>query len=135
MKSATLIRSYLPDRTVGKLIIHHNNEEFKTLELPDKNNKVNISCIPTGNYRVNRDTTGRHQYYRFDNVIGRTSIEIHIANKIKDLLGCIGLGMAFDGKYNLLNSSEACKLLLSLIGDEDFMLCIRDYNSNFDNWS
>lgn len=134
MKTATLIRSYLPDRTVGKLIAHHNNESLMTLELPDKNNKINISCVPTGNYIVSPDLTGRHQYFRFDEVPGRTDIEFHPATTPADLLGCIGAGMSFDNKYNLVDSVKALKLMQKWFGNESFMLCIRDYNSNFDAW-
>ncbi len=134
MKTATLIRSYLPDRTVGKLTVHHDNLTLMTLELPDKNNQVNVSCIPAGNYLCKRDYTGKHQFYKVTEVQGRTDIEIHIANKPEDLLGCIGLGLKFNDEYNLMYSKKACNALLESMNNEDFMLCIRDYNSFFDGW-
>ena len=128
MKTATITRSYLPDRTVGKLTVHHNNLTLMALELQDKNNQVNISCIPVGNYLCKRDHTGKHQFYKVTEVDGRTDIEIHIATKPEDLLGCIGLGLKFDNKYNLVDSEKACKLLLDSMNNEDFEICIRDYN-------
>ena len=134
MKTATLTRSYLPDRTVGKLTVHHDNLTLMSLELPDKNNQVNISCIPVGNYLCIRDYTGKHQFYKVTEVDGRTDIEIHIARTPRDLLGCIGLGLKFNDEYNLVDSEKACNLLLGSMDNEDFMLCIRDYNSFYDNY-
>lgn len=134
MKAATLIRSFLPDRTVGKLIVHHDDLTLMSLELPDKSNRVNISCIPCGNYLCKRDLTGKHQFYKIMDVPGRADIEIHIANKPEDLLGCTGLGLSFDSKYNLVDSKKACNALLDSMSNEDFMLCIRDYNSFYDGW-
>ena len=134
MKSGTLMRSYLPDRTVGRLTVHHDNLTLMTLELPDNDNEVNISCIPTGNYICKRDNTGKHRFYKITDVEGRTDIEFHIANTIKDLAGCIGLGLSFDDEYNLVSSAKACNMLLDSMNDEDFILCIRDYNSFYDKW-
>ena len=134
MKTATLMRSYLPDRTVGKLTVHHDNLTLMTLELQDKNNQVNISCIPTGNYRCVRDKSGKHQFYKITNVKGRTDIEIHIANKPEDLMGCMALGLRFDDEYNLIDSAKACHAFLESMNDDDFILCIRDYNSFNDEW-
>ena len=134
MKTATLIRSYLPDRTVGKLTVHHDNLTLMSLELADKGNQVDVSCIPCDNYLCKRDFTGKHQFYKVTEVTGRTGIEIHIANKPEDLLGCIGLGLKFDSKYNLVDSKKACNALLDSMNNEDFMLCIRDYNSFYDGW-
>ena len=134
MKTATVTRSYLPDRTVGKLTVHHDNLTLMTLELQDKNNQVNISCIPVGNYLCKRDHTGKHQFYKVTEVDGRTDIEIHIARIPSHLLGCIGLGLKFNDEYNLVDSEKACNLLLDSMNNEDFMLCIRDYNSFYDNY-
>lgn len=136
MKSFTLVRVRLPKKTVGFIDVEHDGKttRFLTLELPDKNNAVNISCIPNGNYIVDRDTTGKHQYYRLREVEGRTDIEIHPARSTRQLQGCIALGLQFALTYDLVNSEEACNLFLELVGDESFMLSIRDFNSYHDEW-
>jgi hypothetical protein len=117
---------------VGQIIA--DSHVFKTLELPWLNNQSFFSCIPTGQYVVKQDKTGKHQFYSITNVYRRTDIEIHIANKVEDLLGCIGLGTSFDIKYNLLNSKVACNKFVEIMGDDDFMLSIRDFNSFIDEW-
>ena len=117
MKTHTLLRSYLPDRTVGQLVI--DGMALATLERPWDDNKVNISCIPEGLYKVTPDATGRHQYYRVNDVPGRTAIEFHFGNKPEHSNGCI-----------LLDAEE----MKNLIGDEVFMLEIRRFAPLKDKW-
>lgn len=62
---------------------------IETLERPWDGNKVNVSCIPEGLYRVHRDKTGRHTWFRVEEVEGRTFIEIHEGYKIEHSNGCI----------------------------------------------
>ncbi len=114
MKHFTLIRSYLSDKTVG--VMSHNSTKFKTLELPWLNNKVNESCIPEGTYLVNRDKTGRYQYYAIQNVTNRTYIEMHIATRVSHLLGCIG--------FSILGIAG----LMDYVGDNSFTLTITHFN-------
>jgi hypothetical protein len=114
MKHFTLIRSYLPDRTVG--VMTHKSTRFKTIELPWLNNKVNESCIPEGTYLVNRDKTGRHRYYAIQNVTNRTYIELHIATRVSHLLGCIG--------FSILGIAG----LMEYVGDNSFTLTITHFN-------
>ena len=92
-----------------------------------------MSCIPEGVYLVKRDKTGRHQWYSVQDVEGRTFIELHGAHKFNELLGCIGIGLGFDDKFNLNCSDEALPKLLSYIGDNDFLLHIRAATK--DDWS
>lgn len=123
MKKFLLTRSYLADKTVGKL----TSKEFTacTLERPWLNNRQDVSCIPEGVYLVKRDKYGRHQWYAVQDVEGRSFIELHIANKVEDLQGCIGLGLGFTDQYNLLSSKRALESLLECVGDNDFLLHIR----------
>lgn len=76
------------DRTAGTLILP-DGSEFKTLERPWLNNRVNVSCIPTGRYIFKRDTHGKHQWFRLLNVEGRTDIEFHTGTKPSHSNGCI----------------------------------------------
>lgn len=123
MRVLTLARSYLPTKTVG--ILSGEGIHFPTLERPWLNNQVSISCIPEGVYHVKRDKTGKHQYYAVQNVVGRTNIEFHTGNVVQHSEGCILVGTGFDERYNLTNSSRAMDKLLSVIGDNDFILNIR----------
>tara|TARA_R110002050_G_scaffold201841_1_gene336991 strand:- start:34455 stop:34898 length:444 start_codon:yes stop_codon:yes gene_type:complete len=67
--------------------------EFKTVELPWKDNEKYVSCIPPGTY-----TAIKHISPKFgpclwiQNVPGRSEILIHPANYWHDLLGCIAPG-------------------------------------------
>ena len=105
----TLKRKYYTDRTEG--LLYNANHELKTLELKWNNNKQNVSCIPEGIYKVVRDYSGKHQYYRVTGVCERTFIEFHVATKTSDLLGCIGL-----------QSKADCQKLIDWYGDDGFML-------------
>lgn len=83
-----LLRRYYEDRTEGKWIFPDGSSCYN-LELPDKNNKVNASCIPLGEYVVCADDTGKHQWFRFKNVPNRTAIEMHEAKTVANLQGCL----------------------------------------------
>lgn len=121
----TLYRTYLEDKTVGVLVFPNGDTVF-TLERPWLDNKVSVSCIPEGQYRVKRDKTGRWQWYAIQDVPGRTFIEIHPANKVSHLEGCIGLGKGWYDEKTLHKSVEACKKLLNFHGDDDFILVIQE---------
>lgn len=60
-------------------------------------------CIPAGIYQVHwaiHHPNGPHPYRcpELDtSAIGRTCIQMHIANKVEELLGCIAVGDSFDG--------------------------------------
>lgn len=62
-----------------------------TIELPWKQNRRNISCIPEGRYEVRkRYTAKRGEHLVVMNVKGRSGILFHPANEAaKELLGCI----------------------------------------------
>lgn len=127
MRKLTLIRSYLPGRTIGKL-----SNGLRTLERAWLDNTVSVSCIPEGVYTVNRDHTGRFQFYQVQDVPGRTFIELHGGVYPKHSEGCILIGMNLDKRYNLQNSAKALDKLIDEIGDESFELTIRSYNPELD---
>lgn len=120
-----LEREYLEDKTIGKFYFP-DGEYVYSLERPWKDNKPNISCIPEGEYVVDRDTTGRHQWYSVRNVEGRTFIEIHIANRVSELQGCIALGLEITDRGTLLHSRKALEKLLNFHGDDSFILQIKE---------
>lgn len=83
-----------------------------TLELPWRNNRRRVSCIPEGRYRVEWSRSGRFgEVYRVLDVPGRSGILIHPGNwagdKFKrlktDVEGCILLG----AKRSTINNQPA----------------------------
>lgn len=62
----------------------------RTMERPWLKNATNISCIPAGNYIIKpHDSPKFGLTYKVCNVIGRTHILFHKANKPSELQGCI----------------------------------------------
>lgn len=117
MNHYQLLRSYLKDRTVGQL--QHGDFALDTLERPWLNNQVDVSCYPEGTYIVRRDTAGRFQYYRVENVPMRSNIEFHKGVIPENSNGC-----------TLLDAPR----LLAYQGDESFLMTVRQFNVYTDKW-
>ncbi|MEO9497720.1 MAG: DUF5675 family protein [Vibrio splendidus] len=68
-----------------------DGSEIMFLERPWLDNAIGKSCIPEGVYIIDRDHTGKHQWYKFrdEQTDPRTYIEIHPANKVSQLEGCL----------------------------------------------
>ena len=123
MKHFTIDRSYIKDRTIGRFT--GMGLDLVTLELPWFFNKRNQSCIPEGTYLCSADNTGKHQWFKINNVVGRDSIEVHIGNYIKNTKGCPLIGLKFDEIHNVMSSEASLKLIKNTVGDEDFILTIK----------
>lgn len=99
MKILTLTRNRRWDSTDGRpgILDIEGIPTFPTIELPWKNNQADISCVSIGEYLIERFYSQRFkmELFRLLNVPNRDAIEIHPANTIHDLLGCIGLGLSF----------------------------------------
>lgn len=82
LKLLRLIRTETDDSGTIGAIYYNNKLICKTLELPDLNNKVSLSCVPAGAYNCRFLTkAGKFsKVYLLDNVTGRTSILIHTGN-------------------------------------------------------
>ena len=81
------------DYIIGRVYL--DNEFFcNSLELPDKGNARNISCIPAGLYdvRLTYSSAFKRTLPLLMNVPGRSGIRIHRGNKAADTQGCILLG-------------------------------------------
>lgn len=90
MMTLHLFRTYYPEGTNGKL--HHGGAEIcETIELPWRNNKRMISCIPEGRYRLVRRMHHKHgDQLALISVPNREAILIHPANfAMTELQGCI----------------------------------------------
>ena len=87
----TASREYLKHYTRTSFALP-NGEQRYFLELPWRDNEIGKSCIPEGVYIVDRDHSGRMQYYalRNEETAPRTFIEIHPATYLRNLEGCLG---------------------------------------------
>jgi hypothetical protein len=125
-----LERVYLPTATPGSWYWPDGTLVCKTLELPDRGNKISAnpflaSCIPEGIYLLmwQAPTVARpYEYYRFQHVPGRhwhdtikaSSCLVHPANYVKQLLGCITPGSRHadlnnDGVIDIADSVKKLK--------------------------
>lgn len=135
MKTVLLIRpAELDDYgTFGELIV--DNFSCFTVELPWRENKRSISCIPEGEYtcQLRYFSDPNHKwyqksYYEVNSVPGRSAIFIHVANYPRDIQGCIGLGktQAVDshGERMITHSTQTINSFHSLLKGDDFILKI-----------
>ena len=111
---------------------------YFTLELPDRNNLPNISCIPIGTYVCSWTLSPRfkRKTYEILAVKSRSGIRIHSANFAgnaekgfkKQLNGCLALGFKtgkMDGQKALLLSSPAIRSFEQEMNGADFLLEIK----------
>lgn len=114
-------------QNLGMLFVIENEKivfNCFTLELPDFNNKQNISQIPRGFYKVKRRYSEKFKnHFHVLNVPGRELILIHILNYYHQTEGCIGVGETLkdinkDGILDLTNSGNTMKELLRILPNE-----------------
>lgn len=93
MITAFLIRTYHDDCTEGALMMLDDAKILTTcniLELPNKENKQRISCIPEGEYEVVPHTSPKFgRCFWVKNVENREGILIHGGNTVDDIKGCL----------------------------------------------
>lgn len=136
MKKAVLNRIIESDKqTLGVFsVVEDDNFLFmcKTLELPDKNNASNISCIPPGEYECEWTYSNafKREMYEVKGVPNRAGIRIHPANYARQLRGCIALGAAHkdidsDGQLDVIHSGDTLKQFETIMNKEKFKLVIK----------
>lgn len=128
-----------PQGTFGKLRVVEEDYECFTGELPWRDNRRSISCIPEGTYECNyldRTYSGKFKkVYHVTEVSGRTGILIHKGNYCgdeaqgfkSDIDGCILVGKELgrlDGQHAVRRSAAAMDDLLRALGTESFRLSI-----------
>lgn len=112
----------MDDCTVGRASVGDFN--FWTLELPDLNNKRNISCIPEGEYQCfMRNSPKNGDVFQLKGVEDRTYIQIHSGNYTSQIEGCILVGdsvkfLNADGIPDITNSKNTLSKLMELLPDE-----------------
>lgn len=97
MERLVLERVYLADRTLGS--IYRGTELIcKVLELPWKDNKKSISCIPEAVYLVRKEPPKEdrpYPYFRLPQVPGRSGILIHRGTNPTHSKGCLLVASRF----------------------------------------
>ena len=90
----------LSDRVLGALNVYDGAQSICplfALELPWRGNSKEISCIPTGTYKISPElTTSLGWVLRLHNVPGRDGVLIHAGNYPRNTHGCILCAMTLD---------------------------------------
>ncbi len=132
-KLERIIRSTVQTLGIMTLFDQHDFPFFMvhTLELPWKDNKLRVSCIPCGTYLVKKRKSAKYGWhFHITDVEGRSYILIHNANYFHQLKGCIAVGNSHtdidgDGLRDVTSSKSTMKQLNRLLPDE-FELTIYD---------
>jgi hypothetical protein len=118
MSIVKLIRVSSSEKGTFGNIIYNGKPLCVTLELPWRDNKPNISCIPMGTYEVvNFDSPSKGNVFLLKDVPNRSYIEIHVANFMSEIKGCIAVGMEFSD-VGVAESAIAMKKLKRTLPDE-----------------
>jgi hypothetical protein len=102
-----------------------------TLERSYKNNQVNISAIPVGQYQVKRTFSLKFGFvYEVQSVVGRSGIYLHEGNFFFNSEGCILLGslpkdINSDGNIDLQNSKLIRQAFQNYMKWQPFSLLIQ----------
>lgn len=106
---------------------------FDTLELPWRLNQQNISCIPEGEYNVERRYSEKYkEHLHIKDVEGRSLILIHWGNYAgsvnpktghPDIKGCVLVGIGFkditgDDVSEILNSKSTFNKIMSIVPEK-----------------
>lgn len=127
MITAKLTRYYSGLKaTLGVLKLNEEHCPIYTLELPWRENKADISCIPEGSYKVTPYSSEKFpDVYQINNVAGRDFILLHVGNTPADTHGCVLLGKAVNSLTPMVSNSQiALDLLKSLVGNSEFTLIV-----------
>lgn len=120
-------RTYLPTATLGAGTVFDETGglafEFKTLELPWRDNQRSISCIPENDYLVLKmppTVKRKYEYFWVQHVPGRSGILFHPGNFTRQIKGCFLPGDAHtdmnkDGIIDVSNTTATLKILTALM--------------------
>jgi len=119
---------YSNKQTIGRIHLLNDKdtviESYYSLELPDKDNRKRISCIPEGIYMAHKHTSPKFgKCLWIKDIPNRSEVLIHRGNYYTDILGCILIGSDLkdinkDGVLDVVNSSNSVKSLLKMINQD-----------------
>jgi len=128
----SIYRYYKSDTETLGILMSTKQHLLYTIELPDKENKKDISCIPSGCYKYIKwySPTFKTTVLRLEGVPNRANILIHPANFVGELRGCIGAGLRAididgDGTIDVASSRKAINALVLKVSTEG-IICIND---------
>jgi hypothetical protein len=137
MRKAEILRLRRSDQGTEGILISEDFE-CKTLELPWRDNKPQISCIPPDIYDVEIRLSNKYgRIYWVRNVPNRSYILIHSGNYAGDInknykshvMGCILLGKQsgfLAGQVAVLNSRIAVREFMEYMEYDSFRLRIQE---------
>ena len=113
-----LTRAYFPEGTNGRLECD-GRLICKTIELPWRNNKRGVSCIPEGKYLLKKRYSLKFKWHvEITGVENRSLILIHPANNaLKELNGCIAPVTSITGAGQGSRSRDAFNVVRTLVYD------------------
>ena len=121
---------------LGSMVLFDDDSLFLsrvlTLELPYRNNKFSVSCIPVGEYVITPRWSVKYgNHFQVLNVPSRSMILIHAGNYFFQTRGCILVGSAMldingDKTPDVLNSKGTLKKLVQQIGNRNVRLIIQN---------
>lgn len=116
MKLTRTALGYGGKPTLGVLVSRDGRFTCHTLE---RSVDGDHPCIPSGSYAVVKDIhhpNSPHWYAcpELRGVPGRSEIQIHIANRADELLGCIAVGEEVEGE-SLVDSAHAFDRLMAYL--------------------
>lgn len=121
-----LIRLEYGEKETLGIIKKHGKILCYTLELPWRDNMIDISCIPTGIYECVKIISPNHgKTFQVTNVPGRTEILFHSGVIHKHTLGCIIPGRDIGWHNNdraVFSSKDAMKILMTEYKNDDKFL-------------
>ena len=126
MKALLKRFDYSDKQTLGTLVIYDEGKivySCYTLELPDLKNAPNISCIPSGEYKVvPRNSAKFKDHLHITEVPGRKYILIHTGNYFTDIRGCVLVGKTLtdinsDGYKDVTSSKVTLTEILNVAPD------------------
>lgn len=111
-----LTRTYFPEGTNG-ILVSKDKIICKTIELPWKDNLCQVSCIPEGEYFLEKRYSSRFGWHlEIMNVPNRSLVLFHPANNaLKELQGCIAPVSQLSGSGLGLQSKKAFIKLKKLV--------------------
>lgn len=137
MRKIILIRMYTGNQgTLGYLLT--NNFSCKTIELPWRDNKQSLSCIPLGTYKCILVNSPKFKLvYNITDVSDRSHILFHAGNVAGDIKkkyktnswGCILLGKyigCLNKQKAVLTSRVTLKKFMKILDNQPFELKIVD---------
>ena len=123
MKILTIFRlPRNPQATFGAMVAEDNIPRWLTLERTWHNNERGISCIPAGEYIMQRTIYHKHGYETFEVICPpRERVLFHTGNIDDDSHGCILVGEQFEPVLNKKNGVIENGILASGPGFKQFM--------------